>query len=147
MQQQQPGTVIHSRISSLLISRCLTGLRVASRYSVWMFTWPKWAWHPQFSAALCAPVAEPPLSKFLNPPLLWQYVIMDYGRLLLPCWRRTGTTTSLVPRPHFSRSPKISLSTRPTLQRENGNDPWQTRSCAILRFFLHPYLIPSLPLL
>ena len=34
MQQQQPGTVIHSCISSLLISRGLTGPRVASRYSV-----------------------------------------------------------------------------------------------------------------
>ena len=34
MQQQQPGTVTHSRISSLLISRRLTRPRVASRYSV-----------------------------------------------------------------------------------------------------------------
>ena len=34
MQQQQPGTVTHSRISSLLISRRLTRARVASRYSV-----------------------------------------------------------------------------------------------------------------
>ena len=34
MQQQQPGTVTHSRISSLLISRRLTTPRVASRYSV-----------------------------------------------------------------------------------------------------------------
>ena len=33
-QQQQPGTVTHSRISSLLISRRLTRPRVASRYSV-----------------------------------------------------------------------------------------------------------------
>ena len=35
MQQQQPGTVTHSRISSLLMSRRLTRPRVASRYSVW----------------------------------------------------------------------------------------------------------------
>ena len=34
MQQQQPGTVTHSSISSLLISRRLTRPRVASRYSV-----------------------------------------------------------------------------------------------------------------
>ena len=34
MQQQQPGTVTHSRISSLLISRRLTRPSVASRYSV-----------------------------------------------------------------------------------------------------------------
>jgi len=34
MQQQQPGTVTHSRISSLLISRRLTKPTVASRYSV-----------------------------------------------------------------------------------------------------------------
>ena len=34
MQQQQPGTVTHSRISSLLISRRLTRPRVTSRYSV-----------------------------------------------------------------------------------------------------------------
>jgi len=34
MQQQQPGTVVHSRISSLLISRRLSRPRVASRYSV-----------------------------------------------------------------------------------------------------------------
>ena len=34
MQEQQPGTVTHSRISSLLISRRLTRPRVASRYSV-----------------------------------------------------------------------------------------------------------------
>jgi len=33
MQQQPPGTVTHSRISSLLISRRLTRPRVASRYS------------------------------------------------------------------------------------------------------------------
>jgi len=32
MQQQQPGTVTHSRISSLLISRRLTRPRVALRY-------------------------------------------------------------------------------------------------------------------
>ena len=34
MQQQQPGTVAHSQISSLLISRRLTRPRVASKYSV-----------------------------------------------------------------------------------------------------------------
>ena len=34
MQQQQPGTVTHSHISSLLISRCLNRPKVASRYSV-----------------------------------------------------------------------------------------------------------------
>jgi len=34
MQQQQPGAVTHSRISSLLISRRLSRARVASRYSV-----------------------------------------------------------------------------------------------------------------
>ena len=34
IQQQQPGTVTHSRISFLLISRRLTKPRVASRYSV-----------------------------------------------------------------------------------------------------------------
>ena len=33
MQQQQPGRVTHSRISSLLISRHLTGPRAALRYS------------------------------------------------------------------------------------------------------------------
>jgi len=32
MKQQQPGTVTHSHISSLLISRRLTRPRVASRY-------------------------------------------------------------------------------------------------------------------
>ena len=40
MQQQQPGTVTHSRISSLLISRRLTRPRVASRYSVRNFGLP-----------------------------------------------------------------------------------------------------------
>ena len=39
MQQQQPGTVTHSCICSLLISRRLTRPGVASRYSVWVFTW------------------------------------------------------------------------------------------------------------
>jgi len=36
MQQQQPGIVTHSRINSLMISRCLTSLRprVALRYAV-----------------------------------------------------------------------------------------------------------------
>jgi len=34
MQQKQPGTVTHTHFSSLLISRCLTRPRVASRYSV-----------------------------------------------------------------------------------------------------------------
>jgi len=34
MQQQQPGTVTHSRINSLLISRRLIRPRVASRYAV-----------------------------------------------------------------------------------------------------------------
>jgi len=34
MQQQQPGTVTHSCIRSLLISRHLTRPTVASRYSV-----------------------------------------------------------------------------------------------------------------
>jgi len=34
MHQQQPGTVTHSHISSLLISRRLTRPRDASRYSV-----------------------------------------------------------------------------------------------------------------
>ena len=38
MQQQQPGTVTHSCISYLLISRHLTRPRVASRYSVGTFT-------------------------------------------------------------------------------------------------------------
>jgi len=36
MQQQQPGTVTHSRISFLLISRRSTKPRVASQYSVWI---------------------------------------------------------------------------------------------------------------
>ena len=40
MKQQQPGTV-HSRISSLLISRRLTRPRVASRYSVWTYSYFK----------------------------------------------------------------------------------------------------------
>ena len=40
MQQQQPGTV-HSRISSLLISRRLTRPRVASRYSARTFSYFK----------------------------------------------------------------------------------------------------------
>ena len=43
MQQQQPGTVTHSRITFLLISRRLSRPRVASRYSVRTssyFTWP-----------------------------------------------------------------------------------------------------------
>jgi len=34
MQQQQPGTVTHSHISSLLISSHLSSPRVALRYSV-----------------------------------------------------------------------------------------------------------------
>ena len=43
MQQQQPGTVTHSRITFLLISRRLSRPRVASRYSVRTssyFMWP-----------------------------------------------------------------------------------------------------------
>jgi len=55
MQQQQLGTVTHPRISTLLISRCLTRLRVASRYSVRTFTWPKVGVAiPKFSAPLRA---------------------------------------------------------------------------------------------
>ena len=46
MQQQQPGTVSHSCISSLLISRRLTRPRVAWRYSVQTFTCWKWVWQP-----------------------------------------------------------------------------------------------------
>ena len=48
MQQQQPGTVTHSRISSLLISRRLTRPRVASRYSV----------RPEGSATACLGVRD-----------------------------------------------------------------------------------------
>ena len=63
MQQQQPATVTHSRISSLLISRHLTSPRVASRYSVWTFMCPKVGVAAQkFSG-------RTPLSDFLNPPL------------------------------------------------------------------------------
>ena len=66
MQQQQPGTVTHSRISSLRISRRLTRPRVASRYPVWTATWPK------VDVAIlnfgCAS-RWTPLSKFLDPPL------------------------------------------------------------------------------
>jgi len=40
MQQQQPGTVTHSRISSLLISRRLTRPR-----DIHLHDW-KWAWQP-----------------------------------------------------------------------------------------------------
>jgi len=51
MQQQQPGTVTHSRISSLLISRRLTRPRVASRYSVRTSSYfkcdQKCAWQPK----------------------------------------------------------------------------------------------------
>ena len=71
MQQQQPGIVTHSHISSLMISGCLTRPRVALRYSVWTFTCLEvGVTTPTFLAALHVPVAEAPLSKFLNPPLI-----------------------------------------------------------------------------
>ena len=65
MQQQQPGTVTHSRISFLLISRLLTRPRVVSRYSFRTFAWPEvGVATPKFSAALHVPVAEPPFLNF-----------------------------------------------------------------------------------
>ena len=79
MQQQQPGTVTHSRISSLLISRHLTRPRVVLRYLVWtsaildtivmcvmnVFTRPEVGVATQkFSGVLRAAVAEPPFLNF-----------------------------------------------------------------------------------
>jgi len=67
MQQQQPGTVTHSRISSLLISRRLTRPRVASRYSVWASSyfkqnvWPEVGETTQKFSDAPVLVAEPPL--------------------------------------------------------------------------------------
>ena len=96
MQQQQPGTVTHSRINSLLISRHLTRTRVASRYSVRTSSYFKQltSYLPVSSYVItcheCIHVTgsgrgnpnifgctlhasgwtpPPPLSKFLNPPL------------------------------------------------------------------------------
>ena len=63
MQQQQPGIVTHSRISSLLISRHLTRPRVASRYSVRTSSVPEVGVTTQ-KFALRAPVAEPPFLDF-----------------------------------------------------------------------------------
>ena len=70
MQQQQPGTVTHSCISSLLISRRLTRPRVALRYSVWTVTWPEVGVAPQNFGCASRASGWTPLSKFLNPPLL-----------------------------------------------------------------------------
>ena len=65
MQQQQPGIVTHSRISSLLISRQLTRPRVASRYSVRTASVPEVGVATQkFADALRVPVAEPPFLNF-----------------------------------------------------------------------------------
>ena len=62
----------YTRISSLRFSRHLTRPRVASRYSVWTsnyFTCRSRCGNPTFLGALHTPVAEHPLSKFLNLPL------------------------------------------------------------------------------
>ena len=65
MQQQQPGIVTHSRISSLLISRHLTRPRVALRYSVRTSSVPEvGVITHKFAGALRAPVAEPPFLDF-----------------------------------------------------------------------------------
>ena len=65
---------LHTHVS--VISRHLTRPRVASRYSVRIFTWPEVGMATQkFSGVLCVPVAETPLSKFLNSPLHF-YLIM-----------------------------------------------------------------------
>ena len=69
MQQQQPGTVTHSRISSLLISRRLTRPRVASRYSVRTFMWPEVGVVTQIFGCASHASGWTPLSKFLNLPL------------------------------------------------------------------------------
>ena len=63
--QQQPGTVTHSQISSLLISRRLTRPRVASVQTSSMTG--SWCGNKKFLGLLRnSPVAKPP---FLNPPL------------------------------------------------------------------------------
>ena len=65
MQQQQPGIVTHSRISSLLISRHLTKPRVASRYSVRTASVTEVGVATQkFAGALRAPAAELPILNF-----------------------------------------------------------------------------------
>ena len=87
MQQQQPGTVTHSHISSLLISRCLSRPRVASKYQ---FGLPAIlnnslaSYNNNYVCHKCIYVtgngrgnpkifsraaAWTPLSKYLNPPL------------------------------------------------------------------------------
>ena len=69
MQQQQPGTVTHSRISFLLISRRLSRYRLGLEL-LW-FGLPAWHMWPEvsvaiqkFSGMLLAPVAQPPFRNF-----------------------------------------------------------------------------------
>ena len=71
MQQQQPGIVAHSCISSLLISRQLTRSRVASRYSVRTSSVTESGrGKPKICERTLLTSGWTPLSKFLNPPLL-----------------------------------------------------------------------------
>ena len=112
MQQQQPGTVTHLRINSLLISRRLTRPRVASRYSVRASSYFKQLTHvtsqlhvpvidnnyvchecinvtgsgrgdSKISGALRVPVAEPPFLNFQIRHWLFQATCAEHTGYLM----------------------------------------------------------------
>ena len=79
MQQQQPGIVTHSRISSLLISRHLTRPTVASRYSVRTSSVTESGrGNPKICGCASRASGWTPLSEFLNPPLWDHYYVTDW---------------------------------------------------------------------
>ena len=93
MQQQQPGTVKHSRISSLLISRHLSRPRVASRYSVWTFMWPEVGVATKnFQVHFTCQWLNPP-PKFLNPPL---HCVDTSTSKVLPTTLYTNTPQAII---------------------------------------------------
>ena len=67
MQQQQPGIVTHSRISSLLISRHLSRPRVASVRT--SSVTESGRGNPKICERASRASGLTPLSEFLNPPL------------------------------------------------------------------------------
>ena len=93
MQQQQPGTVTHSRISSLLISGRLAKPRVASRFSVRTSSVTKSGrGNPKIFGRASRASGWTPLSKFLNPPLMRKgWTVHQHILSNIPCnlqWSR-----------------------------------------------------------
>ena len=84
MQQQQPGTVTHSRISSLLISRRLTRSRVASSMrgiQFWLLRAGSGRGGPKIFGCALRTSGWTPLAEFLNPPLLSMSSARGLGKM------------------------------------------------------------------